>query len=363
MRNVLALVLAFYFVAVSCDNIVVVHTEDEDSMILVQKRINEHFDTTSSPFRHPLSALETTMSRVVDSEHVEIARQDSTPMFHLESMTLEGDADPTMHIKYLVRKTIAYNDLLVDYERVLYFSKKDTTDIMIGDVNNICLQRDVGTQICFNRLKDQYYINSDLTAPVDLVDFTVMGVTVEVSPAESFSQLQEVLIKVPLSSLQSHLATSTVFTHPTRGPIQQYIFAIGMMFFPSHESASRIILYDVFHFEKDTTQIISFKKSTSYSIAQYVSFWTSSVFNKNIKVATVEFTVEAAHTVEELKFFINGNEVTSQMCDTMSQRIASELDNSECILPNSATLCQFQAMTSDSLKFVTNLLIKKFLKV
>ena len=160
---------------------------------------------------------------------------------------LDTNGDTKLKLTYRTLRTPP-TEALTAYTRTLYFSRK-STDIVTGDVNNVCLDNEISHTACNANLNINYVTPNGNAFDDDLLhDFGgVVSVTVNDLP---YSQEQEITILVPLTSMESDLAVESIVTHPVRGPIKQYVFSVGMVFFPGKAGASRIVLYDVFHFDK-----------------------------------------------------------------------------------------------------------------
>lgn len=340
------------------DVVVTVQTTGEQNMNLLTSSLNNQIENLESPginARMPLGALETTMSRVVDSENaVNIAQIENPPMMTLiqDISYLEDNLTPRYVIKYETLQTNS-NENYVGYNRMLYFSAKDKTQIVVGDVGNICLDTETTNLNCLDYLKSHYSIDDSIDLEEDFLQSfdETSGVFVEVEDMVH-SQRQIITITIPYTAIHNVIGTEMSISHPIRGLERQYTFSIGMLFSPKDASSSRIIMYDVFHLMQNTNQIVTMEKTTSYSIAKYVSFWTTEAENKNIEVATMEFTLDGGHNLEELHILVNGIDVqVENYCTSKQAEISEKLEESTCL--TRYPLCEPQTLSSDNMVWVT----------
>ena len=295
-------------------------------------------------------ALEATMSRVVDvASPAFVASAPSVPVM-AKIQEIEYDAqNAAWTLKYETMK-FTPDDILNHFHRILYFTQTGSDNgVSSGDLGNICIDRSTTNLECANHLTTHYTTNAPMQLDAD--SLSADGITVTVSDV-NYSQKQEISITIPHEVIRNVIGTKSTYQHPDRGEQTSYKFGVGILFTPDQDqSKTRVIMFDVFQLTENSWQLFAVQQQISYSVAQYVSFWTSKAEVSSagggtefVTTANVEFTLDSGHTVDTMDVTINGQSVTETMCGEMQDKI-NTLSDPSCIA--SYQLCTRQVISGN----------------
>lgn len=296
-------------------------------------------------------ALEATMSRVVDvASPAFVAPAHSVPVM-AKIQEIQYDAETSAWTLQYETMKFDPDDILNHFHRILYFTRTDSgRGVSSGDLGNICIDRITTKSECANHL-DTHYITDTSVDLGESLTANGIGITVVVSN-EEYSRKQILSITIPHDVIRTGIGTKSTYEHPDRGTQTSYKFGVGILFTPDEEqSKTRVIMFDVFQLTENSWQLFTMKQRVSYSIAQYVSFWTAKAEipadgggNEFVTTANVEFTLDPGHTVDSIEVTINEVTVTQELCETTQEKI-NRLTDPSCIA--SYQLCSNQIIAGN----------------
>lgn len=310
----------------------------EDAYVTISTRTSAEADelttefVSSSETGPKIGALEATMSRVVDTNGADFTvSATSVPVMAKVQDIRFNDADNSWTLEYSIMK-FDPDDILNRFHRIVYFTKKDSArSIVSGDLENACLQRNSNDD-CLDELNNFYVVRHSASLENDIfqppsTDSSIIIVKTE----EPYSQKEKLTITIPHDKIRNRIGTETTFQHPTKGPQVSHKFGIGILFVPS-KSTTRVIMFDVIQLTETTSQLLQMRQDTRYSIAHYVTFFTTTatIGNEEVTLANIEFAVDEGHTKLELEATINGNRVQSQQCED-AQSTINTLQHPSCL--------------------------------
>lgn len=316
-------------------------------MELLTRGIND--DAMAIPSRMMLGALEATMSRIVDSEDPSLTVvTKNVPVLSILQNIDFNDETHTWTLKYETMRTDTANPLN-QYSRVLYSTSK-TTPIRAGDLNNNCLSTEGTKQACYDHLNAFYTVSESLDPSFQVDSFNLPGDLVTHVNDIPFSQKQEIIITIPHTAIIDVIGQRSSRLHPTKGTQVEHELGIGILFVPKNGIGSNLIMFDSFHLIENSWQMVKFEKRTSYSIAEYVSFWTSRAADTSIYVAHIEFTLDVGHVIDNMFVNVNGQEIQNE-CAQVQAQINTQLETPTCL--TKYPICQNQIITSENLIWVS----------
>lgn len=330
--------------------LVTIQSQNAENMDLLTKGIND--DAMAIPSRMMLGALEATMSRIVDVEDPSLTvPTKNVPVLSILQNIDFNDETHTWTLKYETMRTDTANPLN-QYSRVLYSTSK-TTPIRAGDLNNNCLSTEGTKQACYDHLNAFYTVSASLDPAFSVDSLELPGNLVTEVIDIPFSQKQEIVITIPHTAIIDLIGQRSSRLHPTKGTQVEHELGIGILFVPKNGIGSNLIMFDSFHLIENSWQMVKFEKRTSYSIAEYVSFWTSRAADTSIYVAHVEFTLDVGHVIDEMFITVNGQEITNQ-CAQVQEQINTQLQTPTCL--TKYPICQDQIITSENLIWVSTVI-------
>jgi len=307
------------------------------TLVTVQSQTQEHMDALTAAVngasaadysgnaRVTLGTIEATMSRVVDvdSEYLVTVAQ-SVPTLRLLSDIAFNSSSQTWHLEYQIMNQDDTSDIN-QYRRTLYLTKNGNAHA--GDHENACLSRSVSDSVCLAQLQSSYVVPGVLSAAADNLLFETGSIRSSLT-SHSHSLVQTLRISIPHTTVKTVLAREEVRTSAAFGTQTQYTFGVGVVFLLAGKNT---VLFDSFELVENARAQAVIQKTVSYSVAKHVSFFTEQVApDPRIRLVSVEYLVEAGHTLQSISATVNGLEVTAAECEVAQARILA-LQDATCL--------------------------------
>jgi hypothetical protein len=326
--------------------------------------------------RRLLGAIEATQSSVVDVDD-NLSSYDLSDVQAVPTLSLLNSVsfDNVTETWFFTYETMALDNSVQTqinrYDRVLYFTSSEHDMNFDSDDSNQCLQPGTDLEACITHLQTSYVLLRENPETANSMDRRDRIETTTWAREQSLNDCLECTINATLeshagSAVQTlHLsishrvireklarrrnstrADSSIFEEVGSQPALD--FGIGMMFLPRPDAntalapPNNLLVFDGFTVLENTYEQLAMTKSTSYSIATHVAFWTV-VADENtaVRLVTVEYLLDKGHLLESIKIATNYGElgaggsmiaITEADCTAM-QLLVNGLNIPHCVTP------------------------------
>lgn len=309
------------------DVVVSVQSQDVESMLGVTATIVN----STSHIRMTLGAIEATMARVVDENdaYLQSAVLAQPTLNLLNDIVFDASAQK-WQFTFETMDTSEFPGDVNKYKRLLYLSRSDSESLE-GDTSNPCLDKETSNADCVNLLKSKYITAASANADSDVLHFDAnLGISVVVQTRPG-SLLQTLNVSIPHSTLRNMLAYKKDVSHPTDGMRIQWSFGFGMLFLNADTAQSNVVIFHKMTILEQNNDLLQISQSTSYSVAQHVSFWTSrAAIDPTIYIATVEFLLAPNQQIVSLDATLNDVSISEALCSDMQHKVLL-LNDTQCL--------------------------------
>jgi len=227
---------------------------------------------------------------------------------------------------------------LNQYQRTLYLTKNGNAHA--GDHENACLSQSVTASSCLAQLAAAYIVPGALSESEDNLLFATGSIRSTLT-SHSLSLVQTLRVSIPHTTVKQLLAREEVCTSSAFGKQTQYTFGVGVLFLLPGKNT---VLFDSFELVENARAQAVIQKTVSYSIAKHVSFFTELVApDPRIRLVSVEYLVEAGHSLQNISASVNGLLVSAAECELASARILA-LQDPTCL--QDRPICQMTVYES-----------------
>jgi len=339
MRNLFCVVCCLCVLVSGQSALVTIQSQTQEHMDALTSAVNSAAEAHNSHPRVTLGTIEATMSRVVDIESDYLVTvPTSVPTLQLLSDISFNSSSQNWNLQYQVMGTDQHSDVN-QYTRVLYLTRKGNAHS--GDHENACLSTSIADADCLQLLANKYVVSrSDLQVGQDALIFAGGTISSRLS-TNDFSLVETLDIQIPHTVVKSLLARKEVHSSVVFGEQVQYNFGVGVLFLLPGKNT---IIFDTFNLIENAQAQVVVSKSTSYSIAKHVSFFTEIVaLNHAIRLVSIEYLLEVGHELTAISSSINGVGVGSEDCVAM-QSLVDTISDTTCL--KDRQICTIRAYES-----------------
>ena len=326
MRSLWRVACCLCMLATSQGALVTIQSQTQEHMDALTLAVNSAAEAHNSHPRVTLGTIEATMSRVVDidSDYL-VTVPTSVPTLQLLSDISFNSTSQNWNLRYQVMGRDTASDIN-QYHRVLYMTRQGNAHS--GDHENACLSTTIADADCLQTLASKYIVpHSNLQVAQDALIFTGGTISSHLSTNE-FSLVETLDIQIPHTVVKSLLAREEVHSSVVFGQQVQYNFGVGVLFLLPGKNT---IIFDTFNLIENAQAQVVVSKSTSYSIAKHVSFFTEIVAsNRAIRLVSIEYLLEAGHELTAISSSVNGVGVESADCAAM-QSLVDAISGPTCL--------------------------------